>query len=117
VPCLPFRQLGASTPCVRTLEASCASVATARHKTLLLKHSVAHSDVYICDECVDVCQEIINDDVIDKPDQTSPPDTKYVCSLCSGLSPAEQITIIRHRGVAVCKSCIDAILATLSEGR
>jgi len=78
---------------------------------------IAGPDVYICDECVDVCQEIISDDVIDKPDQTSPPDTKYVCSLCSGLSPAEQITIIRHRGVAVCKSCIDAILATLSEGR
>jgi predicted SprT family Zn-dependent metalloprotease len=78
---------------------------------------IAGPDVYICDECVDVCQEIINDDVIDKPDQTSPSDTMYACSLCSGLSPAERITIIRHRAVAVCKSCIDAILDTLNEDR
>src|ERR1044071_2368157 len=31
---------------------------------------IAGPAVYICDECVDVCQEIIADTVIDKPDDT-----------------------------------------------
>ena len=74
---------------------------------------IAGPDVYICDECVDVCQEIIADRVIEKPDGTSPSDSKYVCNLCGGLSSAEQTTIIRDQGAVVCKSCIDAILATV----
>ena len=73
---------------------------------------IAGPAVYICNECVDTCQEILADNVMDEPDHTSPSDSNPICNLCGVVTAPELITIIVDRRALVCRSCIDAILAT-----
>lgn len=81
-----------------------------------VRKMIAGPGVYICDECVDICQEIVNEDVqtgLSKPVHPSPSYSGYVCSLCRIVNPAEQVTIIRQKKEVVCQACIDAILETI----
>jgi hypothetical protein len=89
---------------------------------------IAGPEVFICDECVDVCNDIIADDErvqnarkIDAPVQENstpprPPTNKVACSLCgTAMLPAEGLAI-KGRGV-LCGGCADAVEDALNEGR
>src|SRR5881296_3162457 len=58
---------------------------------------IAGPAVYICNECVDTCQEILADNVMDEPDHTSPSDSNPICNLCGVVTAPELITIIVDR--------------------
>jgi hypothetical protein len=83
---------------------------------------IAGPSVYICDECVDVCKEILTDNkeprIIEEGQIAGagrewPANASYIhCALCRMPSLPEQATLVQDRGV-LCEVCIDAILATL----
>src|SRR5207253_10669922 len=75
---------------------------------------IAGPTVYICDECIDVCNEIIKDDGQTK---LSPPGLIHpariggiVCPFCQQL--AADFTFIPDRG-PLCVQCVAAIKAVL----
>lgn len=67
----------------------------------------------ICDECVDVCDEILLDPVASAcaPEEVTVRAVR--CSLCGLPSPAEQATPIDNRG-ALCAGCVSAVRAALT---
>jgi hypothetical protein len=78
---------------------------------------VAGSGVYICDECVDACVDIISDDRLADPNSaaqveplTSPMLTAR-CSLCHLVAAPEELVAVIGRG-ALCRPCIAAVQRT-----
>lgn len=97
---------------------------------------IAGPSVYICDECVEVCNDIIADDARFQADaqvkdgrEASPRTTVSVgprqmqvagsavrCALCRFPTPIDDITWIPNRG-GLCPGCIGEIEATIAEKR
>jgi len=89
---------------------------------------IAGPTVFICDECVDVCVEIIADDerlqasqsdvVGDKPSaKTSSSSTRNMaaCALCGKRGSFKELLPIENRG-ALCGACADAVEDALARG-
>ena len=88
---------------------------------------IAGPSVFICDECVAVCQEIIADDprltpateVAERRPVTPIPDRVFSglavrCALCPMPVPVEEALAITNRGV-LCPGCVGEVEATLAE--
>lgn len=92
---------------------------------------IAGPDVYICDECVQVCQDIIGDDarfesVGPTQERAAGPAQEraapgpidrgiYVaCSLCRMPTPVDHALLIEDRG-ALCPECVAAVQAAAEE--
>src|SRR4051794_36882880 len=87
---------------------------------------VAGPDVYICDECIDICVDVITDEAKDSPPPQSPAlplghvaydsvsgsHLSATCSLCHVTTPVEH-TIAVHRRGALCVGCVGAIEAAV----
>ena len=90
---------------------------------------IAGPSVYICDECVQVCEDIIADDTrrsgaAEGADNRSTqnagerpiaPSEKW-CALCHMPAPEEEGILIPNRGV-LCRGCMGEIEAAISNGR
>src|SRR5262245_20550525 len=84
---------------------------------------IAGPSVYICNECIDICNEIIADD---KAASQAPSllnaeiekEPTIGCSVCHLLVPASECLPIPERG-QVCAVCLEAIKVAIdnSEGR
>ena len=84
---------------------------------------IAGPTVFICDECVDVCRDIIADDMhandvepplpLPKGALHGPP---VQCALCSTFVPSSDVIPIPHRGV-VCLGCVGDVEAAIAERR
>jgi hypothetical protein len=97
---------------------------------------IAGPSVFICDECVQVCNEIITDDdrftrardytaaVAEVEDVAEPEQFSEIpisgpavrCALCRLPTPPADGILIPNRGV-LCRGCIDEIEATVAERR
>ena len=89
---------------------------------------IAGPVVFICDECVEVCNDIIADDermanalkddgqVQEKPHPARPPKGTVACSLCGNVVALAELLDIRGRG-ALCGDCADAVEDALNQGR
>jgi hypothetical protein len=90
---------------------------------------IAGPTVYICDECVDVCVDIIADDPSfqalsrDSAGAKHPHTTARAlaqigatCSLCGKSALLDQVLPIESRGV-LCGECADAVEDALAQGR
>ena len=88
---------------------------------------IAGPQVYICDECVDICVDILAEDRREVPDHTPPGHVGYgpttslhlqltSCSLCHQPAPPEHMVAIHSRG-ALCPGCIGAIEAAVAAER
>lgn len=90
---------------------------------------IAGPTVYICDECVGVCVDIIVDDTRFEGGSGQPMDTersfalatkrereREVCSLCGKSPTSGDMLPIEGRGL-LCGDCADAIEDVLSRGR
>lgn len=67
--------------------------------------------VDICDECVDICSEIISEKVSSgETAVASPPSPTFTCGLCGQPTPSIHGVAIPDRG-AVCVACFDAVVA------
>jgi hypothetical protein len=88
---------------------------------------IAGPSVYICDECIEVCQDIIDDDtrldgaaqVPDQQPAKTIPDRAFsglalTCSLCRMPVPVDDGLLIESRG-ALCPGCIAAIQAAVAQ--
>ncbi len=93
-----------------------------------VKKLIAGPAVYICDECVDICLDIVAEDRTDdsRPEEPPPelPGTVAypvrsaalivtTCSLCHMSTPVEHALHIHSRG-ALCPGCIGAIEAAIA---
>lgn len=72
---------------------------------------IAGPEVYICNECVRVCQDIIEQErqehkTVISPDRFAP----VSCSLCGMLTPPSSALLLENRGL-LCPVCLDAIQA------
>ncbi len=67
----------------------------------------------ICDECVDICEEILLDPIASTtaPEARSAPAVR--CSLCGLPAASEQAIAIEDRG-ALCAGCVGAVRAALT---
>jgi hypothetical protein len=87
---------------------------------------IAGPTVFICDECVSICQEIIAEDLRNKAgDEAEPipplPKSSVVgspvkCALCGTLTPPSDVVPIRDRGV-LCVGCVGEVEAAVAERR
>jgi hypothetical protein len=90
---------------------------------------IAGPTVYICDECVEVCVDIIADDVrLQGPPQDSaesqPPRAivgalvqhAVTCSLCGMVAPVKEVLPIEDRGF-LCGGCADAVADAIARGK
>lgn len=90
---------------------------------------IAGPSVYICDECVEVCADIIHEDegsgaVSEVKEGALAKDAPQVsiggpavrCALCRMPTPVEDGVLIENRGV-LCPGCIGIIEATIAEIR
>jgi hypothetical protein len=89
---------------------------------------IAGPTVFICDECVEVCVEIIADDSRKSPVAPDSAEKKRVdrmvavlgqnavaCSLCGGPASPNEVLAIGDRGV-LCGECADAIEDAIGGG-
>jgi hypothetical protein len=90
---------------------------------------VAGPSVFICDECVEVCNDIIADDAglsasAEVKDGAEPNQLSDIpvtgpavrCALCRMPTPIDDGLLIPNRGV-LCPGCIDEVEATAAERR
>jgi hypothetical protein len=82
---------------------------------------IAGPSVYICNECADICIEIIANDAWSKAQQEThtlaqEPDNILVagvpCSVCHVSTPANQCLLIPERG-QLCPACLEAIRSAI----
>jgi hypothetical protein len=96
-----------------------------------VKKLIAGPSVYICDECVDICFDILSEPRKDAPPETEPrgelsetvedPCTAQLgvivsCSLCHMSMPSEDGLAIDSRGL-LCPGCVGAIEAAIAVSR
>ncbi len=96
-----------------------------------VKTLIAGPTVYICNECVDICLNILSEarkDAAREPEQPSgnPPGIGYAgtpqlgvvvsCSLCHMSMPSEHGLAVHNRGL-LCPGCIGAIEAAIASER
>lgn len=79
-----------------------------------VKRLITGPSAAICDECVDVCDEILLDPIASAavPEETSTA-AAIRCSLCGLPSPVEHATPVANRG-ALCAGCVSAVRAALA---
>ena len=75
---------------------------------------IAGPKVQICDECVDLCVDILNDDRKD-PTWTDVPGAVH-CMVCRMQALPEDVVMVRSRGV-ICRGCIGEIQAAVGHER
>lgn len=71
---------------------------------------IAGPNVYICDECVDICNQIVAEPRKDAP--TEGPMLTAWCALCRRPIDAEPALLVEKRGV-LCPQCVADIEASL----
>jgi hypothetical protein len=85
-----------------------------------VKHLIAGPNVFICDECVDICVDVINhprSSGIDGPAPLGidgPASSVLSCGLCRTPTTLEQSLAVTDRGI-ICEGCVGAIEAALEE--
>ena len=88
-----------------------------------VKKMIAGPDVRICDECVDICMGILNEEQAGTPVEghVEPAGRSYpepsaflLCGLCRGATPLEHSLAVRNRGI-ICAGCVGEIEAALAE--
>lgn len=93
-----------------------------------VKKLIAGPNVQICDECVDICWDVISEDTKDAAPHVvvedgrippvgrgwSPPGVVLLCALCRCSTPPEHSLFVRNRGV-ICTGCIGAVQAAIAE--
>lgn len=81
---------------------------------------IAGPKVYICDECVDVCNDIIDGEfhIARKPGLgygvSAKPITEIRCAVCRGQKPFDSSVLILHHGV-LCANCVSDVEWALAE--
>ena len=81
---------------------------------------IAGPTVYICDECIDLCNDIIAEDVDNEAQlegPTSPGSSLNAptwCRVCQLPKPAEEVVAVPELGFA-CRRCVDMIRAAADE--
>jgi hypothetical protein len=90
----------------------------------IVRKLIAGPSVYICDECVEICVDIITEDrrltdSVAAPYRSRESDTSalsasvVLCALCRLPFPPEDLVIIPNRG-PLCHLCVDAVVITQS---
>ena len=90
-----------------------------------MRKLIAGPTVYICEECVDLCNDILAEEFREKPkiETKVPAQTERVpavplqgCLLCRLPKEAEELTYIPDRGT-ICSVCLDTIRAVIEESK
>lgn len=93
-----------------------------------VKKLVAGQNVQICDECIDICVDVIAEDRKDaappphhadaRPERAGYPGggVPTGCALCHMLTPLEHLVLIHSRGV-LCHACLSAVEAAIEANR
>jgi hypothetical protein len=91
-----------------------------------VKKLIAGPNVYICDECVDICNHVLAENILLEDAGKEPGNSERAaahapiqlaagrCSLCHCQFPTNQLVLVPERG-AVCPACGDAVRAVLDE--
>jgi len=85
---------------------------------------IAGPTVFICDECVQICSDIIREDKESSPTAVGPPAEPHstystqvvMCTLCRIPLPCEDALVIPERGF-LCPGCSGEIEAALARKR
>jgi hypothetical protein len=83
---------------------------------------IAGPSVNICDECVDLCNEILEKESERKSPAGQPPQQGTIfnleasCALCHLRKPSEELSVVPDRGF-ICTVCLDAVRAAAESGQ
>ena len=79
---------------------------------------IAGPEVYICDECVQLCLEVIENDHLSTEingQDISPSGTLPMpCSLCGVLTPSDGALLVKNRGL-LCPMCVQEVQSAIAE--
>ena len=87
---------------------------------------IAGPSVYICDECVEICNQILAENILLKEGPQEPKDSERAvaaapvqltasrCSLCHLQFASDQLVLVPERG-AICLACGDVVRARFEE--
>jgi hypothetical protein len=81
---------------------------------------IAGPSVYICDECVDLCNDVLEGECEHEtpaggtPQQSTIFDLDVCCTLCHLPKPREELVAVPDRGF-ICAVCIDAVKSAVDE--
>jgi len=82
---------------------------------------IAGPSVHICDECVDLCNEILEKESEHEAPAGQPPrqgtifNLEASCALCHLRKPSEELSVVPDRGY-ICTVCLDAVRAAAENG-
>jgi hypothetical protein len=75
---------------------------------------IAGPNVYICDECIDLCNDIIEQECEAEEGRGEPPPpseslaTSAACIVCCLPKPMEEVVPLPERGF-ICAGCVEAV--------
>jgi hypothetical protein len=69
---------------------------------------IAGPNVYICDECVDICQQIVNQEPAIDPRSDSA-SVAAACSLCKVTLPLSEALVLPGGRGLLCPACASAV--------
>jgi hypothetical protein len=79
-----------------------------------VKKLIAGPTVYICNECVEICQNIIAEDATladsgkKPPNPPAPSESEATCVLCRQVREKESMIYVLDRGL-ICLICVDRV--------
>jgi hypothetical protein len=82
---------------------------------------IAGPTVYICDECIDLCNDIIAEEVVqeEEPEGAAGPVASLTvptwCRVCRLPKAAEEVVAVSELGFFACRRCVDMIRAATDE--
>ena len=83
-----------------------------------MRKLIAGPNVFICDECVDLCDELIVEEWEEEgqpPREKEPhPGFDFVCKLCNMPASQDECLLVPNRG-ALCNVCLDEIRSISEE--
>jgi hypothetical protein len=73
---------------------------------------IAGPKVYICDECVDLCNGILEREPDTAPGTSASPQPIATCALCKLPKDVAELRLVADKS-ALCVECIDAVRAVI----
>lgn len=81
-----------------------------------VKKLIAGPNVQICDECVDICLDIVNDEPTERLAAQPWSAAVEACTLCRLPTTLEQALMVENRGF-LCPGCVTEVEAALATRR
>lgn len=76
---------------------------------------IAGPSVHICDECVELCDQILIKEDLKKNDKTKAPSEERLCGICMEERESDELVFLPHAAY-MCVGCLEAVQSVRDRG-